>query len=71
MKHKKKETKVQKIITNYGMMLAGALIFALACNCFIVPSSLNNSGVIGFSQIVREAWIDSPLSICRYLLLVS
>ena len=67
MKHKKKETKVQKIITNYGMMLAGALIFALACNCFIVPSSLNNSGVIGFSQIVREAldrftFIHLPIS---------
>lgn len=44
-----------KLITNYGLMLGGALIFAIACNCFIVPSGLNNSGIIGLSQIVREA----------------
>ena len=37
------------------MMLIGALIFAVACNYFIVPSGLNNSGLIGFSQIFREA----------------
>lgn len=41
-------------IKNYGMMFLGAFIFAIACNCFIVPSGLNNSGIIGFSQILRE-----------------
>lgn len=45
---------VSKLVTNYGMMLGGALVFAIACNYFIVPSCLNNSGLIGLSQIVRE-----------------
>lgn len=54
MSNIRKGSKLQTVITNYGMMLTGALIFAIACNCFIVPSSLNNSGIIGFSQIFRE-----------------
>lgn len=67
MKKRKKDTKIQKIITSYGMMLLGAFIFAVACNYFIVPSGLNNSGVIGFAQIVRESldrftFIHLPIS---------
>lgn len=46
--------KIKKLIRDYGFMLTGAMIFAIACNCFIVPSSLNNSGIIGFAQILRE-----------------
>ena len=49
-----KKLKDKTIWQNYGFMLFGAMIFAVACNYFIVPAALNNSGIIGLAQLIRE-----------------
>lgn len=42
-----------KNLKTYGIIIAGAFIFAFGVNIFIVPVSLYNGGVIGIAQIIR------------------
>ncbi|MEF9920215.1 MAG: YitT family protein [Erysipelotrichaceae bacterium] len=40
-------------ITDYILVIFGALLFALACNLFIIPLDLYNGGLIGIAQLIR------------------
>lgn len=39
----------------YGELIAGSVLFAIAMNCFITPCGLNTGGFVGLAQIV--SWL--------------
>lgn len=43
--------KTKKLILQYGELLLGSFLFALAVNVFVQPSNLNNGGFVGLAQI--------------------
>ena len=47
-----KNEKVENL-KKYGTIVAGAFLFCLGINLFIVPVGLYNGGVVGISQIIR------------------
>lgn len=47
-----KNEKVENL-KKYGTIVAGAFLFCLGINLFVVPVGLYNGGVVGISQIIR------------------
>ena len=46
-----KNEKVENL-KKYGTIVAGAFLFCLGINLFVVPVGLYNGGVVGISQII-------------------
>lgn len=51
--------KIKSEVSEYGIIIFGALLFAIACNFFIIPLDLYNGGVIGIAQLVRTFIVNS------------
>ena len=45
-------------INRYFGALAGAVIYSLGINLFIVPVSLYSGGIMGFAQVIRTVLVE-------------
>ena len=56
--HEIKKQYLKEQMNKYGMVLAGAVLYSMGVNFFIVPVSLYSGGVVGISQVIRSILVE-------------